>query len=228
MEERFKVYIKGVQGRGNEVIKAFTDLGAENPNLKNAGNPEYLFFITHKHCVSCAIIGSEIGEIIMDNYREIKLPEQWRDGDLLVGRGGNLFAVFSHKDKDFSFVAYMQASEDGVQEYPNGVICFREDYRLATDEEAKRFHELLHKHGKEWDAEKKKLVEWDHEKKKLVNRKRKPKFGKKYFVVNTLGCVDHCIWTNATVDNYFYNLGNCFPTREEAETMAEKVEKLFK
>ena len=70
--------------------------------------------------------------------------------------------------------------------------------------------------------------EWDAEKKKLVNRKWKPKFGKKYFVVNTLGCVDHCIWTNGTVDNGFYDLGNCFPTREEAEAMAKKFKKLFK
>lgn len=70
--------------------------------------------------------------------------------------------------------------------------------------------------------------EWDAEKKKLVNRKWKPKFGKKYFVVNTLGGIDHCIWTNGTVDNGYYDLGNCFPTREEAEALAEKFKKLFK
>lgn len=124
-------------------------------------------------------------------------PPYW-----IVGRGGNLFAVFSHKEKDSSFVAYMIASEDGVLEYADRVelVCNREEYRLATDEEASRLRELLHKHGKDWDPEKK----------KLVNRKRKPKFGEKYFVVNTLGCVDHCIWTNGTVDNGFYNFGNCF------------------
>ena len=29
MEERLKVYIKGVQGRGDEVIEVLTDLGVE-------------------------------------------------------------------------------------------------------------------------------------------------------------------------------------------------------
>lgn len=200
------------------MIKALTDLGAEKQSFHRSGDPEYLFFINHNHGISCAIIGSEFAEVIMDNYREIKLPEQWRDGDFLAGRRGNLFVVFSHKGQNFSFVAYMQASEDGVQEYPNGVICFREDYRLATDEEAKRFREQLHKHGKEWDAEKKKLVEW----------KWKPKFGEKYFVVNTFGRVDHFIWTNGTVDNGFYNVGNCFATRKEAEVTREKFMKLLK
>ena len=218
MEERLKVYIKGVQGRGNEVIKALTDLGAENRHLKVAGDPDYLLFINHTHGISCAIIGSEFAEIIMDNYREILLPEQWRDGDLLVGRGGNLFAVFSHTDMESSFVAYMQASEDGVQEYADGVVCNREDYRLATDDEIVKFYRLLNKHGKDWDAEKKKLVEW----------KWKPKFGEEYFVVNTLGRVDYYKWEDDIIDNGVYDLGNCFPTREEAETMAKKIKKLFK
>ena len=222
-----KVYIKGVQGRGNEVIKALTDLGAENRLSYDGEDPEIIFFISHNHVINGAFEGSELAEVIMDYYREIRLPEQWKDGDLLAGGGGNLFAIFSYT-MESSFVAYMLANEDGVREYEEGVICRREDYRLATDEEAKRFHELLHKHGKEWDAEKKKLVEWDDDKKKLVNRKWKPKFGEKYFVVNTLGGIDHCIWTDGTVDNGYYDLGNCYSTREEAEAMAEKFKKLFK
>ena len=217
MEERLKVYIKGVQGRGNEVIKALTDLGAENRLAYDGEDPEIIFFISHNHVINGAFVGSELAEVIMDYYREIRLPEQWRDGDLLAGGGGNLFAIFSYT-MESSFVAYMLANEDGVQEYEEGVICRLEDYRLATDEEAKRFRELLNKHGKEWDADKKKLVNW----------KWKPKFGEEYFVVNTLGRIDHCIWTNGTVDNGYYDLGNCFPTREEAETMAKKIKKLFK
>lgn len=217
MEERFKVYIKGVQGRGNEVIKALTDLGAEKQSFHGSGDPEYLFFINHNHGISCAIIDSEFGKIIMDNYREILLPEQWRDGDILAGRGGNLFAVFSHKDKDFSFVAYMQASKDGVQEYADGVVCFREDYRLATDDEIVKFYRLLHKHGRDWDPEKK-LVKW----------KWKPKFGEQYWVADATGRVDRYGWEDDTFDNGFYNLGNCFATRKEAEAMAKKFKKLFK
>lgn len=137
---------------------------------------------------------------------------------MLVGRGGNLFAVFSHKDKDSSFVAYMQASEDGVQEYADGVVCNREDYRLTTDEEIVKFYRLLHKRGKEWDAEKKHLVKW----------RWKPKFGEEYFVVNTIGRIDNYRWDDDTVDNGFYNLGNCFATLKEAQVAREKFMKLLK
>lgn len=217
MENKFKRYIKGVQGRGNEVIKALADLGAENRLSYDGEDPEIIFFISHNHVINGAFEGSELAEVIMDYYREIRLPEQWKDGDLLAGGGGNLFAIFSYT-MESSFVAYMLANEDGVREYEEGVICRREDYRLATDEEANRFHELLHKHGKEWDAEKKKIVEW----------KWKPKFGELFWVVSGLGDVTNFTWCDDIIDKKCYNLGNCFLTREEAETMAKKIKKLFK
>lgn len=212
-----KVYIKGVQGRGNEVIKALTDLGAENRLAYDGEDPEIMFFISHNHVINGAFEGSELAEVIMDYYREIRLPEQWKDGDLLAGGGGNLFAIFSYT-MESSFVAYMLVNEDGVREYEEGVICRQEDYRLATDEEAKRFHELLHKHGKEWDAEKKKLVKW----------KRKPKFGETYYIINDVGIIGCFEWQDDAIDYRYYDFGNCFPTREEAEALAEKIKELFK
>ena len=39
------------------------------------------------------------------------------------------------------------------------IVCFIEDYRLATNSEVKRFHKLLNKCGKDWDGEKKQLVD---------------------------------------------------------------------
>ena len=201
------------------MIKAIADLGAEDGFSYCYGeDPQKLYFIDHNHAVKCAPLDSALGRIIMEYYREIQLPEQWLDGELLVGRGGNLFAVFSHKEKDSSFVAYMQASEDSVQEYPDGVICNRENYRLATDEEAKKFHELLHKHGKGWDAEKKKLVNWKWKLRKYET----------YWVATGLGGVKSLMWYGDMVDKAYYDLGNCFPTREEAEALAEKFKKLFK
>ena len=39
------------------------------------------------------------------------------------------------------------------------IVCFIEDYRLATNSEVKRFYKLLNKCGKDWDGEKKQLVD---------------------------------------------------------------------
>lgn len=78
MKEEWKVYIKGVPNRGNEVIKALTDLGAKNPFYYNGNNPSSLYYIGHDgniHEEIEELTDSEYIQIIMDNYRELKLPE---------------------------------------------------------------------------------------------------------------------------------------------------------
>lgn len=45
MKEEWKVYIRGVQDRGEEVIKALTDLGAEMEGHVQKKNPIIVFII---------------------------------------------------------------------------------------------------------------------------------------------------------------------------------------
>lgn len=98
------------------------------------------------------------------------------------------------------------------------IVCFIEDYRLATNSEAKRFHELLNKCGKEWDAEKKQLVDW----------RWKPEKYKKYWAIYTNCEVMAFEWDDDSFDKESFDFGNCFRTREEAGAMAVKVKKLLK
>ena len=77
MKEEWKVWIKGVPNRGNEVIKALTDLGAKEPFFTTSGsNDNFIHFINHKGEIAYEWLDSEQGQIIMDNYKEIKLPEE--------------------------------------------------------------------------------------------------------------------------------------------------------
>lgn len=79
MREDWKVYIKGVQGRGNEVIKALTDLGAKEPFYTTSGsNENFIHFINHKGEIDYVSLDTEQAQIIMDNYKEIKLSEKWK------------------------------------------------------------------------------------------------------------------------------------------------------
>lgn len=77
MKEEWKVYIKGVPERGKEVINTLINLGAENNNECRDTDIScyYIYFINHKGHISSVSLNSEPAKIIMDNYREMHLPE---------------------------------------------------------------------------------------------------------------------------------------------------------
>lgn len=57
----------------------------------------------------------------------------------------------------------------------------------------------------------------------------KPEKGEYYFCVNAraLSTISFC-WNNGKFDFEMYNVGNCFPTKERAEQVAEKIRILLK
>lgn len=58
----------------------------------------------------------------------------------------------------------------------------------------------------------------------------KPIKNTRYFyilITEGIGIVDDYVWMDDNVDRNFYELGNCFKTREEAEAKLEKIKKLF-
>lgn len=228
MKEEWKVYIKGVPNRGNEVIKALTDLGAkEGFYTKSGSDDNIIHFINHKGEIDYEYLDSESGQIIMDNYHELKLPEKWKDGNILINNDGSDYKVFWEydSDSDTSFYAHNVSMDvNGTLTQYSGsiwhgekIVCFIEDYRLASNSEVKRFHKLLNKCGKDWDGEKKQLVDF----------KWKPKQGEAYYYVDCTGDVCSSQWKKEPDDLDCYNFGNCFRTSNEAEVMAKKIKNLF-
>lgn len=88
MKEEWKVYIKGVDGRGEEIIKALEDLGAVNHWNYTGDRTTGVYYITHDGYIGVVGKDVEFTQIIMDNYRELHLPEQWKDGDVLINNDG--------------------------------------------------------------------------------------------------------------------------------------------
>lgn len=217
MTNEQRVFVRGVKGRGSEVIKTLEDLGGKKPPFDIGGDPDYIYYISHEGDIGCRLYESEVGKIIMDFYREIKLPEQWYDGDILFSEADNEFAVFEEEYKIDSdkFLSYLATCFKGYLTYQ---AIRRGDFRLATKSEVAQFHERLHAINKDWDTEKKQLVDW----------KWKPKINEAYWFITGSNTIIRSLWEITPLDNKYFEIGNCFRTREEAEVAVERVKKALK
>ncbi len=75
MEQKQKVWIRGVEGRGDEVIKMLTDLGAKNRGGFVGNDPNRVYYITNDGEITCTRDSDTI-KILKNCDREIKLPEK--------------------------------------------------------------------------------------------------------------------------------------------------------
>lgn len=155
MTDNQKVYIHGVDGRGDEVIAALINLGAKTDLFGGLGdNPDRIYYIKHNGHISFTGIDTETGKIIVDHYQEIKLPKPkpkpWEGGDILTDCGKD-FCVFLgySEDSPDKFIAYTSLQSRFLLR-DDKPLFDKENYRLATQQEIVQFHELLHKHGKDW------------------------------------------------------------------------------
>lgn len=221
MKEKQKIFIRGNKYRRNEIKDILTGLGATTEYL-SCDNDHFIYFITHENEISIALIGSEVARIIMDNYKEIELPPQWHDGDILISKDEPLaFAVFDYFSDEYPdrFCQYFHTDSNG-KAISGCLPMSSSDYRLATPEEAKRFRELLCGQG----------LRWDDKRKELVDLCWKPKNGECYFTVRLDGhiAVGNVRWTGTLYDDDCVCAGNCFRTQAEAEAMADKIRELLR
>lgn len=220
MKKEQRVWLMGVPSHGQEVIKTLQKLGGENVYGLNGERDDDIYFINHEGIIS-STIKDETGRLIMDFYREIKLPERWKDGDVLAGKyQEGVFAVFSkYRTDGDDFDTHLSASPFSIHKHI--VTYVIDDFRLATPSETEHFHELLHKHGVDWDAERKKLVDW----------KWKPNDKEAYYTIEiNRGKVEvrMRVCFNDDIDKELIKTCNCYRTEREAEAAAERVKKALK
>lgn len=227
MKDEQKVYIRGVEGRGDEVLKMLEERGGKH--LYDGGNqPARIYFIGYDGMVYSAPIESVTGKILMDCYIELHLPEKWKDGDILINKNADYkFCVFDdYLSKTGSgnelFFFHCEVTSHKGESYlvstNRGRFHDVNDYRLATPQEVEQFYEAIHEHCKDWDAENK----------RLVYRRWEPKENDSYYYIDNDGDIVPDTWDEFTADDDRYDFGNCFRTEEEARAMAEKVKKLLK
>ena len=148
MEEKKKVFIRGRKGRGSEIKGILTGLGAGDAAEVICEDGDCIYFISHDDEIYCAPIGSEKAAIVMDNYKEIKLPgQEWKDGDMLIcDKWPGQCAVFKKYLEDGAFETYLTFDDDGISFNATAPV---ELYHLASGKEfedaAKMFYAACHK-----------------------------------------------------------------------------------
>lgn len=136
MEEKQKVFIRGRKGRGSEIAGILTGLGAK-PAEVSCIDSNRIYFITHDNQISVAFIGSELGQIIMDNYKEVELPQQqWKDRDILISNNfPDDYAMFKKYNGDDIFDTYFILANKTVYLDANTYV---KSYHLASAEEREK------------------------------------------------------------------------------------------
>ena len=143
MEENKKVFIRGRKGREKEVVDILTGLGANAPKYEYGNGDDYLYFINHNNEIGVALINSEVGAIIMDNYKEVELRPQkaWEDGDILIDNSNpKCYAVFKKYNDSGIFEAYFVLAEKTAG---FDTLLQTEFYHLASEEEVKNLSPLF-------------------------------------------------------------------------------------
>ena len=148
MEEKKKVWIRGRKGQGSEIKGILTGLGAKAAEVI-CEDGDCIYFINHDNEIDCVPgFSTELAQIIMDNYREIKLPRQeWKDGDVLVcDKWPGQYAVFKKYREDGVFETYFTADDGGISFNATAPV---ELYRLPNEKEledaAKMFYTVAGK-----------------------------------------------------------------------------------
>ena len=82
MDKKQKVWIRGCESKGAEVIQKLVALGGEEPAIVTmalAFDPGLIFFISHLGWISHTDGNTELARIIMEEYTEIKIDEKAED-----------------------------------------------------------------------------------------------------------------------------------------------------
>lgn len=80
------------------------------------------------------------------------------------------------------------------------------------------FQGLLHKHGKEWDFDNKKLIDW----------RWKPEHNEDYWYLNDVGEICHTLYNQLIIrDNKHVAVGNCFQTKDDAFNAKDRFKEIL-
>ena len=251
MKEQWKVFIRGVEGRGNEIIKILTDLGAENndEHLNKYISCDFIYFINHKGYISAASINSEPTKIIMDNYKEIKLSGQWSDGDILIRKdNNNLFCVYQKPvNNGKGFLCHVYVTKDVLFTRVTVPTDPADNYRKATDTEKSAFYSLINNHHLSWDAKKKQLVDWRPEGKEELSEQwedgdilirkdrieyivfRKYSYNTMFYNYDFTISKDENIWFSIAGEDHLYKIEDFrLATSEEIKQFHDLLHKMYR
>lgn len=149
MTDEQKVYIRGVEGRGDEVIKMLTDLGGDRNGFDWEGNdPKSLYFISYEGDIGSTHDDDEIGRMLQEYRRELHLPELRKDCNIFVNENivGHfavkvpaIDALYFYVTDSLSVQAVISTCSDtDLQRFQAGNYFKTKEEALAVAEQVKR------------------------------------------------------------------------------------------
>ncbi len=181
--------------------------------IKDSTGKEHIF-------VKASVVSVNNGTIIIES--------EWtpKRGELVKFRCGwcdTKYAIFKEIVGD-RFWMYC-SSIDKLTELPWDLNCPKYvsivgSFTLSpvTSEEQKEFDDFCKSQGKIWNKE---TLQW--EKYKWI-----PKENEVYYIIYGNGEIDHFHYKRSEFQDRYIDFGNCFPTKERAQKVAEEVKKLLK
>ena len=106
--------------------------------------------------------------------------------------------------------AFKAGTECYIEEAGNMVPCRGMSYTIVHKDQLEKNPNIL----TDWFEEIEEQTRW------------KPEMDQKYYFIRTSGYVYDSIWTNDSIDDGRFEIGNCFQTREEAERTVEYLKAL--
>lgn len=157
-----------------------------------------------------------------NNEITVYFDAKFQEYDFLWSNGTFIYRASEDPDYYGCYAGEYTHSKDITINLSNKWSSKEDDTRLATKKEINNFLEKLHEKGKDWDFTNKKLVDYrwraekgEHYYSVIINMKGKAVICKEYEL-------------NYNYDEERYKNNNYFQTVENAQAIADKINKLFK
>ncbi len=192
----------------------------ENATLRTVNNGYIeLDYNGKTHCFNNA-------SVVSVNNGSISIEIDWEpeEGELVKITGDciDAYSIFHKYDKSTDTIVVYGQKRINKDSYSFG-RCFwfpgrQTKIHPVTPEEQQAFDDFCKSQGKIWNKEK---LQWE-------NYKWSPKPNEQYWYIASWGEIQYRYHKDMPIDQDFLRLGNAFPTKEQAEIVAEKVKELFK
>ena len=178
--------------------------------VKNAAGIEYTF-------TNASVVSVNNGTIIIESKWTPKRGELIK----LTGCNTDCYCIYRQGEPNYIYdYGYKKISDSTLHtEIDDSSWCtVNVIVSPVTPEEQKEFNDFCKSQGKIWNKEK---LQWE-------KYRWEPRQGEKYWYVASWGDVWCRHFMDTDVDQGILQLGNTFPTKEQAQEALKKVEKLFK
>jgi hypothetical protein len=166
--------------------------------------------------------------VISVNNGTIIIESEWKpkNGELVkFNYLGARYGIFKEiaGDKFWTYGSSFETLSEIPWDYDQSKFRYCRDVlniSPVTPEEQKEFDDFCKSQGKLWNKE---TLQWE-------KYKWMPRFGDTYYYIDMgiKGSIGTYTYENDSTDQYNYECGNCFPTKEQAQKAAEKVKELLK